>query len=406
MFDWVLRNARISDDAVRVDIALQNGLIAAIEPAGGDLAEAETAEKRDLNGRVLLPGLVDIHTHLDKTYSTLENKSGTLGEAIQVWHKHREHRTASQIQQAAERALQNAIQNGVTAMRSHIDIGTPNDLLPVEILLDLRQKYATLIDLQFVTLGTAADKPEWAAGMREALDMGVDFVGGCPALCKDPKAEIDAAFVLAEETGKPIDLHVDETEDPNMISLEYLAEKTIKTGMQGRVTAGHCCSLGFVDDEVQRRIIGKVAEAEITIVTLPSCNLVLMGRTISPAPRGTTPVKKLLAAGVNVCAASDNVGDPFNPFGSYDLLQLANLNAHVAHMTGKTELYESLNMVTQRPRISMGLGDGSIKVGNQADLVIVDCTQKLEAILAPPARLATFKQGKLIVETEVQTKWH
>lgn len=402
--DWILNNAQI--DSELWDVAIRDGRIEAREPAGTALASVEAKHKRDLEGSVVLPGLIDAHTHLDKTFATLENKSGTLGEALAVWRRVHESRSRADISEAATKAIRLAIANGVTAMRSHIDIGSRDQLTPVEVLLDLRESFKDQIDLQFVGLGTSAGEHKWLDGMRTALSMGVDYVGGCPALCPDPKAEIDAVFVLAEEFGKGIDLHVDETEDPKMLSLAYLADKTIEQGMQGRVTAGHCCSLAFVDEEKAARTIERVAEAGINIVTLPSCNLVLMGRSISPAPRGATRVKPLLAAGVNVCAASDNVHDPFNPFGSYDLLQIANLNAHVAHMTGEVELKESINMVTSRAAQTLGLAGHTLAVGQPADLVVLNTTQAEDAILAPPARRMTFKNGNLLVETTIKQTWN
>ncbi|MEM7535199.1 MAG: amidohydrolase family protein, partial [Chloroflexota bacterium] len=346
------------------------------------------------------------HTHLDKTFATLENNSGTLDEAIAVWRRVREERHSDEITHAATKAIKLAIANGVTAMRSHIDIGRTDQRTAVEVLLGLREQFRNQIDLQFVALGTSSDEPALLDGMKTALAMGVDLVGGCPALRPDPQAEIDAVFALAAETGKPIDLHIDETENPNMLTLDYLAEQTIAHGMQGQVTAGHCCSLAFADDETARRIIDKVAAAQLNIVTLPSCNLVLMGRNMQPVPRGTTRVKQLLAAGVNVCAASDNVHDPFNPFGSYDLLQIANLNAHVAHMTGIAELQESRSMVTQRAAICMNLKNHGVGVGNIADLVVLNTCNYEDAILAPPARLMTFKNGNLLVETTIQESWY
>ncbi len=403
--NWILRNARIADNGPLVDIALEADRIAGIEPAGSVLLMVEAANSRDLEGRVILPGLVDAHVHLDKTYSTLENESGTLLEAIDVWHRARESRGAADYSAAAAKAIQAAIANGVTAMRSHIDIGTPDELAPVEALLALREQFGNQIDLQFVTLGRATQSLEEYQGMVAALELGIDYVGGVPHLCPDPKAEIDAIFALAQRTGKPIDLHMDETENPAMISLEYLAEQTIAHGMQGQVTAGHCCSLAFVDEETAKRVIDKVAEAGIHIITLPSCNLVLMGRQMTPTPRGTTRVKELLAAVVNVSAASDNVHDPFNPFGNHDLLQIANLNAHLAHMTGLPELSQSLDMVTGHPAACMDLDDYGVAVGNRADLVVLDCRERIEAVLAPPPRLATFKAGKLVVETEIRRRW-
>lgn len=400
--EWILRNARLNDESPLVDIAIDKGRFAAIEPAGTHLKTAVSQHSRDLNGRVLLPGLVDAHTHLDKTFSTIENKSGTLLEAIEVWQQIKSQRTASDIEQAAEKGIRLAIENGVTAMRSHIDVGDEESLTAVDVLLDLRTKYQQRMTLQFVALGEAGGDPTWRKGMEAALAKGVDFIGGAPALCANPKREIDAVFELAEQTGKGIDLHIDETEDPSILSLEYLAEQTIKLGMQGRVTAGHCCSLAFVDRKTAVRVSEKVTAAQINVVTLPSCNLVLMGRHINPMPRGATPVKMLIRAGVNVCAASDNVHDPFNPFGSYNLLQISNLNAHVAQMTGKDQLYESLNMVTTRAAQCLGLSERyGIAVGNGADCIIVDCQQQIDTILETPSLLATFKAGRLVTELTV-----
>lgn len=358
------------------------------------------------DNRLILPGLVDAHVHLDKTYSTIENASGTLLEAIEVWRRERGTRRYEDVRRSATKALKAAIVNGVTAMRTHVDIGLDDDHEALRAIIDLREALRGAIDLQIVALGSAeADTPQRAA-LENAMSLGADLVGGAPALSTDPIAGIDGAFEVAEKFGRNIDLHIDETEDPNTLTLEYLAEKTIEHGMQGNVTAGHCCSLAFVDEDTAKRVIDKVAEAQLNIVTLPSCNLVLMGRNRHPAPRGTTRVKELLAAGVNVCAASDNVRDPFNPFGSYDLLQMANLNAHVAHMTGESEIRECLEMVTTRAARTLGLEKYGIAEGNSADLVVIDCADRLEAITAPPARLATFKRGNLIVSTTIERRWH
>ncbi|MGB0385064.1 MAG: amidohydrolase family protein [Ardenticatenaceae bacterium] len=400
--DWILYNARVKDDGPLVDIGIKEGRVVALEPS----LSAKAAEGWDLGGRVVLPGLVDAHTHLDKTYSTLENKSGTLLEAIEVWRRVKRRRTHEDIQATARKALQMALLNGGTAMRSHVDIGVSGGLVALEALLDLREQMRGVIELQLVALGSSGGSPENRAMMEQALMMGADLVGGAPALCADPHGEIDAAFALAERVGKPIDLHIDETEDPEMLTLEYLAEQTIEHGMEGQVTAGHCCSLAFVNADRAARVMDKVAQAQLHIVTLPSCNLVLMGRHIQPPPRGTTRVKELLARGVNVCAASDNVHDPFNPFGSYDLLQIANLNAHTAHMSGETQLYTNLHMVTTHPAKTLGLSNYGLAVGMSADLVVIDAYRLLQAVLSPPARLATLKAGRLVVQTKIERTWH
>lgn len=404
--DWILHDARLGDGAPLVDIGIAGGRIVALEANLVAKHGAKAAQEWDLAGRVVLPGLVDAHTHLDKTYSTIENKSGTLQEAIQVWQRIKEGQTHADVQARARHALQVAIANGVTAMRSHIDISKSGQLVALEALLELRKEMRDLIDLQLVALGWAGGGTENRAMMEQALMMGADFIGGAPALSSQPQHDIDVAFAIAQKLGKPIDLHIDETEDSTMLTLEYLAEQTIKHGMEGQVTAGHCCSLAFVDHETAARVIDKVAEAQLHIVTLPSCNLVLMGRTMQPTPRGTTRVKELLARGVNVSAASDNVHDPFNPFGSYDLLHIANLNAHTAHLTGEAELYRSLQMVTSHPAKALGLPNYGIVVGMRADLVVLDGYGLLESVLSPPPRLATFKAGRLIVRTNIERTWH
>lgn len=401
MVDWILRQAHITDDGPLVDIAIQAGRITVVGPT----LPLTATETWDLQGRVVLPGLVDAHTHLDKTYAPTHNQSGTLREAIDVWRQIKRQRSNALIQASVRRALETAIVNGVTAMRSHVDVEEMGDLVAVAALLAIREEFRNWIDLQFVALGDPAGPQESREAMRCALEMGIDIVGGAPSLTENPRASIDAAFALAEQYGKALDLHIDETEDPQMLCLEYLAEQALAHSMTGQVTAGHCCSLAFVDEPTAARVIDKVAQAQIQMITLPSCNLVLMGRGMQPVPRGITRVKELLAGGVNVCAASDNVQDPFNPFGAYDLLQIANLNAHVAHLSGTTEIYTSLAMVTTRAAQVMGLPAAGIVVGAPADLLVVDAQRVLEAVTAPPLRLATFKAGKLLVQTKVERAW-
>ena len=401
MTAWILRQARIAGQAGLVDIALDQGRIAAI----ANQLPLRAAQEWDLQGRVVLPGLVDAHTHLDKSYFPIPNHSGTLREAIDVWRAAKGSRTKAQIEATVERALHTAIANGVTAMRSHVDVEATSDLAIVETLLALREQWRPQIDLQLVALGFPGGTPENRDAFRSALAMGLDIVGGVPALTADPEAEIDAVFALAAAFGKPIDLHIDETEDPQMLTLKYLAQQTIAHAMQGQVTAGHCCSLAFVNAATAERVIERVAKAQLNIITLPSCNLVLMGRAVQPTPRGVTRIKELLAQGVNVSAASDNVHDPFNPFGNYDLLQIANLNAHVAHLSGEAEIQQSLQMVTTHPAQALGLTDYGIGVGKRADLVVLDSTQIGEAVTAIPPRLATFKAGRLLVRTQIERQW-
>jgi cytosine/creatinine deaminase len=399
--DFLLKNARVGDTPKTVDIAIADGLIKAVD---FDLP-FQAVETWDLKNNVVLPGLVDAHVHLDKTFSTTFNKSGTLQEAIDVWREEKPHLTYEGYVARMIQALQVALVKGTTHMRTHIDIDSVSGFAALEAILEVREKFSSMIDVQIVALGQAGFSEEETQAMQAALEMGADIVGGAPALLPDPKGSIDVIFDMAQRYGKSIDLHIDETEDPNMLTLEYLAEKTIEHNMQGLVTAGHCCSLAFAADATADRVIEKVKEAKLHIITLPSCNLVLMGRGTHPVARGLTRVKELLGAGVNVAAASDNVRDPFNPLGNYDLLHIANLTAHAAHMTGASELEACLNMVSSNAAEVLGLENYGLFEGAKADLVVVDAVNTMNMLAGVPDRLATFKNGELIVRTEIHRTW-
>lgn len=409
--DWLLTNARIPDTTELVDIALADGRIAQIHSTSSVHVSppSPATQTWDMGGRVVLPGLVEPHVHLDKTYlngsGDFPNRSGTLLEAIEVWRAAKTQRSRADVQTAVRRALRAAIAHGVTALRTHVDAEEPADLDTLAAILEVREEFRHAIHIQIVALGLVGISPQIEQVMADALALGADLVGGAPALVPDPAASLDAIFALAQRTGKPIDLHIDETEDPASRTLSALAQRTIAAGMQGLVTAGHCCSLAFADDASAGKIIEQVAAARLHIVTLPSCNLVLMGRGMQPTPRGVTRVKELLAAGVNVCVGSDNVQDPFNPFGSYDPLQSAHFAAHTAHLTGEAELHACLEMGTIRAAHTLGLAGYGLHAGAPGDLTILDAFHPQAGVTAPPPRLATFKNGRLIVRTQTEQTW-
>ena len=189
----------------------------------------------DLAGRVVLPGLVDAHTHLDKSYVPTHNQSGTLLEAIDLWRAYKGKRTKADIQATVRRALQTAIANGVTAMRSHVDVESTGDLATVEVILEIKEEVRDQITLQLVALGYANGTTEQRDTIDNALRMGMDFVGGAPALCVDPQAEIDAAFVLAEKYGKPLTCTLTKPKIRNRIASPISRRKQPHMGYRGRL---------------------------------------------------------------------------------------------------------------------------------------------------------------------------
>jgi cytosine deaminase len=395
---WVLRNARLEDGEPLVDIALEGGRIVAIGPK----LPITGREERDLAGRIVLPGLVEAHCHVDKnlTMDRVGNASGTLIEAIQNWVAFKPKLTKADYLERGARGLEMAMAAGTTTLRTHVDVDA-SGLMALEVLLELKARYRDALEIQIVALGGPGMVGAEADAMVAALEMGADVVGGCPAIRPDPRVEVVAALELAERFGKPVDLHVDENENPASNSLETLADETIKRGLEGRVTAGHCCSLGFMDQGAADRVMDKVAMARINIVTLPACNLNLQGRGMHPTPRGLTRVKELLERGVNVVIGSDNVQDPFHPVGNYDLLHAANIAAMAAHMTSHEEMLETLEMVTTRPARALGLKDYGLEVGASADLIVLDAYSKIASVTVFPERLMVFKSGQVVSSTSM-----
>jgi cytosine deaminase len=399
--ELIIQSARLTNNTL-VDLALGGGVVQAIYPP------KSTAVAKNVlfaDGKVLLPGLVDAHVHLDKTYVPMTNHSGTLEEAVQVWFDGRPSLTKANCIERASRAIECAISHGTTAIRTHVNVVDPPDLAMAEAILEVRERYKHVITLQTVALGLVGDSPTRDAVSDTAMRMGIDIVGNAPIFTHNATNALHASFKLAEKYGKALDLHIDENSNPESRELDLLAELTIARGMQGMVTAGHCCSLSFMPDTDAGRIMDKVARAGVHIISLPSCNLVLQGRNCFPAPRGITRVKELVARGVNVSAASDNVRDPYNPFGNYDALMAAYISAHATHMTGTDEVATTLQMVTTHPRRAMGLAACDYGIGSPADFVLLDTTDPQDAVLCPPYRLATIKAGKLVYKAHVARQW-
>lgn len=401
--DLLLRHATLRDGST-VDIAIAGTRIAALAPG----LESSGARTIDLEGHVVLPGLVESHTHLDKslTDGLAANRSGTLYEAVDVMGRIQRDRSAATIRDHARQTALLFLAAGVTTIRSHVDINEGVRLKGVEALLTIREELAGVLDLQLVTLCGDLDGPRGhyvRELAEEALRMGVDAVGGAPALHEDPCAYIDAVFEMAARHDRPIDLHVDESDDPGDFCLPYLAEQTRAHGYGGRVVAGHCCSLAAVDHLQAERAIEAVRTAGMCVVTLPSCNLYLQGRgDRGVVRRGLTRVRELLAGGVPVSCGSDNVQDPFNPFGNGDLLQVANLLAHAAHLGSPDEQCLALDMITAIPAASLNLPDHGLLPGCFADLVVLDTRDPRTLLAMVPPRRYVLKRGRIVAQTETK----
>ena len=416
MFDLILKNARLFGPPAGnpgcqqrtgpLDLGIKDGFIAARGPG----LPHEGKQVLDLDGKLVIPGFVDMHTHLEKalTSRVIQNRSGRLDEAIQKFISHFDRVSQEEFYQRARRAVEMAVSHGTTAIRSHITVDPRIGLRALRAVLKVKRDLGSIVTIQVVAFPTP--DPRGVRGeqldlLRQAVAEGADLLGGCPSLDPDHRRFTDLMFELAGELGTALDFHVDETDEPTVAALEYLAEKTLIEGFQGRVTAGHCSSLSAVPEDVALRVIGKVKEAGIQIVALPSCNLFLMGRgDRGLVRRGVTRVKEFLAAGVPVSYASDNVRDPFRPFGNGDMLEEALITAQVLQMGSDPELETVLTMGTYYPARALGLPGYGTEVGDAADLVVLDAESAAEAIIGQREEEMVIRRGMVIVTTSRQTR--
>jgi cytosine deaminase len=402
-----LANALLGDGAM-VDIEIVGGAIARRAPIGSAPAAAEVV---DLSGRLLLPALVEPHAHLDKalTADRVANPAGDLMGAIEGWISAAQagEFSPADTEARAGRAMESLLLSGVTRVRTHVNVGDHDAIASVQAVRRAGDAFNGLLDVEIVALTAAPMTGSGGAANRSALlaavESGVDLIGGCPHLDTDAGAMIDDVLAIATDAGLGVDLHVDETLETEVLTLETLAQRVLASGFAFPVTASHCVSLGMQLPQVQARVASLVAEAGITVVTLPQTNLFLQGRDVSHAvPRGLTALAALADAGATVVAGGDNVEDPFNLMGRSDPLETAALLVMAGHVSPDT----ALSMVTSapgdtEPRYQTGFVP---EVGTQADLVAIDAPSVRGAIAtASPDRLV-FRRGVLVAESRVQRR--
>ncbi|MFC0211928.1 amidohydrolase family protein [Paenibacillus chartarius] len=376
----------------------------------------------DAKGNIVLPGLADAHMHLDKAFSLPQvgNGSGTLEEAVLNYSAAAPAFTKREIKARIMRSALQAVSFGTTHIRTHLDFqvkhGKEVAMRTVEAALEVKQELEPYVTIQLFPMLPYYDLTREAIeAAEEALRMGVTGVGGAPHLAPAPEPDIDRLFALAARFDRPLDLHTDESDDPNIRTAAYIARRTLDYGWSGRVTVDHLCSLAAMPDGDAARIIALMAEAGLSAVTLPGANMYLQGRRDSfPVRRGVTRVKELLAAGVPLASASDNIHDPFHPFGKGDLLQIALITAYAAHMGSPAEIRTVLRMITEHAAKVIGQADYGLRPGCDADMVMLDAASPEELFAMLPDRRWVWRKGKAIrlagskpswVQPDLRARW-
>ena len=403
-FDLIIKNANLSDGQVGIDIACKDGIIASI----GAGIDANAENIIDAKGLLVSPPFVDPHFHMDATLSLgtpRMNVSGTLLEGIALWSELKPVQTVEQIIERALRYCDLAVSMGIGAIRSHVDI-CDNTLKGVEALLEVQKKVAPYLDLQLVAFpqdGIFRD-PDAKTNLINALDKGVDVVGGIPHFERTMQDGTDSIKYLCEvaaERGLMVDMHCDESDDPHSRHIETLAFETSRLGLNGRVSGSHLTSMHSMDNYYVSKLIPLMVEAEIHAIPNPLINIMLQGRHDSyPKRRGQTRVPELRDAGINIGFGSDCVMDPWYSLGKADMLDVAHMGLHVGQLSSRLDMEWCFDAVTTNSAKIMGLEGYGLKKGCKANMVILQANDRIDAIRLRANRLSVIRAGKIISSSE------
>jgi cytosine deaminase len=396
--DLVLRNARLagatSNDGRLVDIGIAGGRIAALE--SGLVIEGETI---DLAGRLVSPGLIETHLHLDKTciLDRCRAEKGTLEEAVREVAAAKKGFTIEDVHARASRTLERAILQGTTHVRTHVEIDPGIGFTGLDGVRRVARDYAWAVDIEICVFPQEGllNNPGTEERLVQALKQGVRVLGAAPYCDADPRGQIDRIFALARDFDVDIDMHLDLGSTPDEMQTDYVCAKTTEYGWGGRVAIGHVTRLSTLERARFDALARRLAEAGVAVTVLPGTDLYLTGRhQAHSVMRGVVPAHRLMAAGVNCTVATNNVLNPFTPYGDVSLIRQANLYANVCQLGRRSDIAECLAMITTRAAQLMRLEDYGIAVGRPADLVVLDCRTASEAIAELAPALYAFKRGR------------
>jgi len=394
--DLVLRRARIAGrGAATFDIGIAGGKLA-------DIASsiATDAPQEDAGGRLVTAGFVETHIHLDKSciLDRCHSEHGTLEEAIAQVAAAKRGFTEEDVYQRGRRTLEKAIVHGTTRMRTHVEVDPRVGLTSFDAIRRLKRDYAWAIDLEicvFPQEGLLND-PGAEERLIEACEQGTDLIGGCPYTDSDPHGQIARIFDIARRFDVDIDFHLDFDLDASCMNLDEVCRQTEAYRYGGRVAVGHVTKLSMLPPDRLATMARRLADAGVAVTVLPATDLFLMGREHDHnMPRGVAPAHKLAAQGVTCSLSTNNVLNPFTPFGDCSLVRMANLYANIAQVSATHDLVACFDLITAQPARLMNLKDYGIAVGNAADLVVLDCEEPAAAVAELSAPLLGIKRGRV-----------
>jgi cytosine deaminase len=402
MPDLIVRRARLAGYEPLMDLAVEQGRITDIAPGiRGDAREI------DAGGKLLIRGFADSHIHLDKAciLDRAANKTGTLDGAIAAVSKAKAAFTEEDIVTRGRRVIEKAIMQGTNAMRTHVEIDPGIGLKGFHAIRRLKADYRWAIDLDLCVFPQEGltNNPGTEELLRAALDGGADLLGGCPYTDSDPVEHIRRIFRLAKDYDVDLDFHLDFDLDPSWRHLDEVARQTVIHGWQGRVTIGHVTKLSVLPKPQLMETASLLSDAGIAVTVLPATDLFLMGRQNDHSvPRGVAPAHLLSKAGICCTVATNNVLNPFTPFGDCSLPRMANLFANVAQLGTWDDLNLCFAMVSDNP-LRLMKRDSPISAGSPATFVLLNSNFPAEAIAEIARPLWGVKDGQVTFQCPAPT---
>jgi cytosine deaminase len=394
----IISNARVSNDLAPTTLYVENGrFVAALSRDTGD------CEHLDLEGRLLLPGLIETHIHLDKAciMQRCQLQAGTLAEAVQQTRAAKAEFTEQDVYQRGAQVLDKAIVQGTTHMRTHVELDPQIGLIGFNAVRRLQADYAWAITLDICVFPQEGmlNNPGTEALLRYGLENGATVLGGCPYTDSDPLGQIDRLFELAVEYDCDLDMHLDFDLNPEGMTIEHVARCTQQHNWGGRVTVGHVTKLSALPMEALIGLGIRLAEAGVQVTCLPSTDLFLTGREhFHNKPRGVAPLNHLHACGVTCSVSTNNVGNPFTPYGDASLVRQANLFANVSQMGTTSELLQCMAWVSSESARMLRLKNYGLTPGCDADFIVFDAPSPAAVIAEISAPVMGYKRGRRTFE--------
>ena len=403
--DLVLRNVRLPDarpDQPTTDIGVQDGRIVAL---ARDL-QGDAREEVQGRGRLVCAGFVESHIHLDKSCilgRCAHEKTRFPHLAMERVSAVKHSFTVEDVTGRAASTLERCISHGCTRMRTHVEVDPKIGLRGLEGVRALIDRYKWAIDLEICVMPQEGltNNPGTDELMVAALRSGATVVGAAPNYDTDRPAQIRRIFELAREFDVDIDMHLDSGASADELDTLLVCELTEKHGWGGRVAIGHVSKLASMPQPAMDKVARRMADAGVALTVLTATDLYLGGRhTDHNVPRNVVDANRLAELGVVCSVASNNILNPFTPFGDGQLLRQANMQAIVTQRGSDDEVRSIWDMTTSAAARLMRHSDYGIVVGAPADLVVVDAEDAVTALRTVAPVLAGYKHGRRTVTRE------